>query len=71
MDEPEAWLIILLSIFALVLAYISWRFIELPFRDRSRFTRKQIFSASIIASLAFIGVGVALVVSDGAVFRFE
>ncbi len=71
LDEPGTGLILLLSIFALVLAYFSWRFIELPFRDRSRFTRKQIFSASIVASLVFIGVGTALVISDGAMFRFS
>ncbi|MCK5666929.1 MAG: acyltransferase [Thiotrichaceae bacterium] len=70
MDEPNIGLVLLLSMFAIVLAYFSWRFIELPFRDRSRFTRKQIFSASLIASLTFIGIGSALVISDGAMFRF-
>jgi peptidoglycan/LPS O-acetylase OafA/YrhL len=71
MDEPQTGLIFLLSSFALLLAYLSWRFIELPFRDRSRFTRKQIFSTSFIVSLLFIGVGVAFIISDGAMFRFS
>jgi len=71
MDKPGVWLILSLSISALVLAYISWRFIELPFRDKRRFTRKQIFGASIIASLIFVGVGSAMVISDGAMFRFS
>ena len=71
MDEPETGLIFLLSSFAILLAYLSWRFIELPFRDRSRFTRKQVFSASFIVSLIFIGVGVAFIISDGAMFRYS
>lgn len=71
MDEPQTGLIFLLSSSALLLAYLSWRFIELPFRDRSRFTKKQIFSASFIVSLIFIGVGVAFIISDGAMFRFS
>ena len=69
-DEPSLWLISVLSITALVLAYLSWRFIEQPFRNKHRFTRKQIFTSSVISSLMFIGVGTALIVSDGAMFRF-
>ena len=70
MAEPNLWIITLLSMFTLLLAYFSWRFIELPFRNKQRFSRKQIFSASLIASLTLIGIGTALIVSDGAMFRF-
>lgn len=69
-DEPSLWLISLLIIAALGLAYLSWRFVEQPFRDRHRFTRKQIFASGLISSLIFVGVGTALLVSDGAMYRF-
>ena len=43
------------------LAYVSWRYVEQPFRDRSRFTRTQIFAgaAASIAALAAAGAGFA------------
>lgn len=69
-DEPKQWLMVLLSILALVLAYISWRFIEAPFRDKRRFTQRQIFLAGIIGSLLFIGIGTAFIITDGAAFRY-
>jgi len=69
-DEPSIWLISLLSILALALAYLTWRFVEQPFRDRHRFTRKQILTSGLISSLLFIAIGTALVVSDGAMYRF-
>ena len=69
-DEPSLWLISLLSILALVLAYLSWRFIERPFRDKQRFSRKQIFTGGLVSSLMFIGFGATLVITDGAMYRF-
>ena len=70
LDEPSAWLFGLLSIASLALAYFSWRFIESPFRNKQRFTRKQIFTTAILVSLVFIGIGVYFITSDGAMFRF-
>ena len=39
------------------LGYLSWRFIERPFRDRNQFTRKSIFTYSALASAFFIAIG--------------
>ncbi|MBY6242473.1 acyltransferase family protein [Methylosinus sp. Sm6] len=39
-------------------AFVSWRLVEQPFRDRSLFDRKSIFMSSSVASAAFIGFGV-------------
>ncbi|KAG1650465.1 putative peptidoglycan O-acetyltransferase YrhL [Nymphon striatum] len=57
MDELQNWLVGLLIFTTFGLAYLSWRFVEKPFRNRSRFSRKQIFSAAIAGSLIFIGLG--------------
>lgn len=70
-DEPELWLISLLCVASLALAYISWRFVERPFRDKHRFTRKQIFSFALLGGTVFIGTGMAFILSDGAAFRWN
>lgn len=46
-----------LILIMLVIAYLSWRFVEAPFRQRNRFTRRQIFSWSIGGALAFVLLG--------------
>ena len=70
-EEPKPWLMGLLSILTLVLAYFSWRFIEAPFRDNRRFTQKQVFLFGFLGSLFFIVIGATLIIIDGAAFRFS
>lgn len=43
-----------LSVASMLLGYLSWRFVEAPFRNRSRFSRKQIFSLSLAGTLCFV-----------------
>jgi peptidoglycan/LPS O-acetylase OafA/YrhL len=40
-----------------VIAYLSWRFVEQPFRRRDRFSRKQIFGMALAASALLFAVG--------------
>lgn len=60
-----------LSAVALAAAWLSWRFVEAPFRNRRRFARRTIFAASAIGSLAFIAIGLGLAYSKGAPERFS
>ncbi len=71
MDEPNAAVMAVLSVFALLLGYISWRFIEQPFRNKQGFSRQTIFVSAFIFSLIFVGIGAFFMFSDGAVYRFE
>jgi peptidoglycan/LPS O-acetylase OafA/YrhL len=71
MDMPSASIMAALSVVSVVLGYVSWRYIEAPFRDKHRFSQKQIFVSSLLVGVAFILIGVALVVSDGGMYRFE
>jgi len=71
MDEPSAAVMAVLSVFALLLGYISWRFIEQPFRNKQGFSRQTIFVSAFIFSLIFVGIGAFFVFSDGAMYRFE
>jgi len=57
LGEPSWHVFALLSAAALTLAYFSWRFVELPFRDKLRFTRKSIFLLALILSIFLIYFG--------------
>lgn len=50
---------------SLVLGHLSWRYVESPFRTGSRWSRRAIFVGSAALTLAFIGIGAALVASHG------
>jgi peptidoglycan/LPS O-acetylase OafA/YrhL len=45
---------------AFPLAWISWRFVERPFRQSGAFGRTQVFAMTIIGGLAIGGMGLAL-----------
>lgn len=40
-----------------ILAYLSWRFVEMPFRNKKWLSRKTIFFLSLTGSLVFISLG--------------
>ena len=65
LEEPSQWLLGLLSIATFLLAYLSWRFVEMPFRNKRRFNRKQIFTVSLIGSLIITGIGIVFIATDG------
>jgi peptidoglycan/LPS O-acetylase OafA/YrhL len=71
MEMPNASIMAVLSLVSVLLGYISWRYIEAPFRDKRRFSQRQIFVASLLVGVVFVLIGAALVLSDGAMYRFE
>jgi peptidoglycan/LPS O-acetylase OafA/YrhL len=48
---------IYLSIFAVMIASLSWKYIEQPFRNRNKFTQAKIFSTSLVFIALFISIG--------------
>jgi peptidoglycan/LPS O-acetylase OafA/YrhL len=70
MEMPTTSIMVILSIVSILMGYISWRYIEAPFRNKQRFSQKHVFIASLLVGIAFILIGVALVTSDGAIYRF-
>lgn len=48
------WLLCIASIF---LGWLSWRFVERPFRNRNNFTQRQIFAFSAAGTLFFLVIG--------------
>ena len=65
LSEPDPWLFAALSIATLVLAYVTWRFVETPFREKRRFTRAQVFAFAASCSVLFAAAGSAGYLSDG------
>lgn len=56
---------LLLSLLSLILAYFSWRFVEQPFRNKYKFTRKHIFSGAFAMSAFMLSFGAYGVYSKG------
>lgn len=52
-------------------AYLSWRFIENPFRNKSVFSRRAIFSYSFIYGLILAGISSSLVLMNGLPQRLD
>lgn len=68
-DRPDAFALSLMVPVALLLAYLSWRFVEAPFRDRRRIGTKAMICIFVPASIAFLGAGLGLYLSKGAPSR--
>ena len=65
LTEPSELTFAILALLTFPLAYLSWRYIEKPFRTKSIFSRKTIFTLSFIGSVLFITVGLAGHFSNG------
>ena len=63
--EPGSWQLFVLSILSLILAYITWKYIERPFRDRQQISRKSVFVCCSAASLILVGIGIAGHLTNG------
>jgi peptidoglycan/LPS O-acetylase OafA/YrhL len=48
---------LLLIAFVIFISLLSWKFVEQPFREKMRFSRKFVFSSSVLCTLLFVFVG--------------
>lgn len=71
LGEVPKWVLLMLGVVSLGLAYASWRWIERPVRDARRVPRRQIFALAGASSVAFLAVGLAAHVTDGFSNRFD
>ena len=69
-EELGPLMLIGLSVLAFVLAYISWRWVEKPFRNRHWLTQKQVLWMALLCSVVLIALGAGLVMGDGFNERF-
>jgi len=56
-SEPSQIFKGFILIFTFALAFITWKYVELPFKNKKQFPRDKIFKFSLYASLLFISIG--------------
>lgn len=56
--EPGQVIKLSLLLLTLILSYLSWKYIESPFRGKGKFSRKFIFSTTAVITFVFIALGV-------------
>ncbi|HEK0786357.1 TPA: acyltransferase [Proteus mirabilis] len=61
-SEPSNTEIFILILLTLVLSHFSWKYIETPFRNRNKFSKKSIFAYSGIFTCALILVSFSLII---------
>lgn len=55
--KPSPSTILIITLLILPLSYLSWKFIEAPFRNKNQFNRNRIFKLWIFGSLFYISFG--------------
>lgn len=70
LDSPPQLVFLGLSVMSLLLAYISWKYIEAPFRKKGVFSRRQVFTFTACGSLCFIMFGMLGHFSNGFAERY-
>jgi len=59
------FLLIFLCVASLAMAWLSWRFVEAPFRDKKKIKRRSIFVLSGFILFAFTGIGLLFHFNSG------
>ena len=65
LTEPGEWLFAFLALLSFPLAYLSWKYVEGPFRKKGVYNRKTIFLFTFVGSAFFIAIGLAGLVTNG------
>lgn len=71
LTEEGPWVYPVLIIATFGLAYLSWRFVEQPFRDRRRISQLRIYMVFVILSALLIAGGLAGQLAKGFPNRFD
>jgi peptidoglycan/LPS O-acetylase OafA/YrhL len=69
LDEPSTSLLLGLCGVAFGLAWLTWKFVEAPFRNRSNFTRTEIFAGFAALTALMFAMGIYLKSEDGLLAR--
>ncbi|WP_024697815.1 acyltransferase family protein [Pseudomonas avellanae] len=71
LNEPGLPLMLSLTLLSLMLAWLSWRYVEQPFRKQGAFNRQQVFTSAGVASALFIALGLTGYLNNGFSQRFN
>ncbi len=69
-SEISGTVALTLILIVFVLSYLSWEFVEKPFRYKSVFNRRKVFSLAIVWSVVFLAVGTSGILASGYKFRY-
>jgi peptidoglycan/LPS O-acetylase OafA/YrhL len=64
-ERPAPTVFAGLILIAVILAVLTWKYVEAPFRDRSKFSRPQIFAFAAVGSLLLALTGIAMHFTHG------
>lgn len=64
-EEPRIEVMLSLSALSIFLGYLSWRFVEQPFRKKDKFGQTRIFAFSVLALAAMFSLGLLGSWGDG------
>lgn len=56
-NEPSNFWFLFLGLISIFMAFLSWKFVEKPFRDKTKFKSKTIFGLAIISTLIIFAFG--------------
>jgi peptidoglycan/LPS O-acetylase OafA/YrhL len=59
LDEPSLWASLAVAMLSLPLGWLSWRYVERPFRNPTRVSRRTIFAGAIGMSALIFAIGAA------------
>lgn len=57
-SAPSIEIFLALILLSLLLGYVTWRFIETPFRNKKQINRHQLFTSAALVSLVLLGIGI-------------
>jgi hypothetical protein len=70
MGQPANILLYGAVICSIFLAYLSWKFVETPFRNKKKFTQKSVFILSGVCLLMLLAFGAAGHIQKGYIHKF-
>lgn len=69
LNELDVKLILAVLVLTIILAYFTWKIVEIPFRNNQHFSTKSTIQTSIIMSVGFVFIGLIGNTTD--VFNFQ
>jgi peptidoglycan/LPS O-acetylase OafA/YrhL len=64
-EEPRATILLAIILATFVCAYLSWRYIEVPFRNRNNINRSGVFLFGAGGGAFLVSIGLLIVVNSG------
>lgn len=65
LTAPNDWVLLGLAVLSLPLAYLSWHYIEKPFRSRQWISRQTIFIFGLVGTIALVQIGITGQLTQG------